>query len=505
MIYKETEADDNGEEPSDKSLLHASTSSLAASAEPSHRATYGRQWWWLAVGVLLSVGLLSLLVVVCGVQQQVQSADSVDSGGSSLAYSRYSDVTPVVPGRTLIVFIHSENDEAHRDNLLHFIDKAVRCWQDADYVFIIQRDDADELTKAGSAAWLSGLPALPPNARYVLHENKCLDWGTAAWLLAIPPSDERHVNTALYRYFIIMNSSVRGPFLSMELERLIDLDHEVQCDARGTPLLNTSATAAAAAASAGSVAGSSAAGASRSRVLLSWFHVFLTRLSDDVKYVGCTISCVMMPHVQSYVVAFDYIALQLLWQVDGRSEEVALVPVEKDYASWHSSLGLVQLKQRVDGGVLSCPASYDAAIGTGELGASRTVLRSGYNIAVMERFWADVDFRLQSDACQRLPSPVDPSFDGVPYDDGSSAEPITRQALHPLDVVFIKRKHRRTMPHDSTLNAVLAWEQLNKRNRITQTLRRNNSLVELHKPILFQPTQPAAAPAVQQQQQRAMG
>ena len=52
------------------------------------------------------------------------------------------------------------------------------------------------------------LPELPPNARYVVHENRCYDWGTIGWAL-----QEGKVDTAQYRYIIFMNSSVRGPFL----------------------------------------------------------------------------------------------------------------------------------------------------------------------------------------------------------------------------------------------------------------------------------------------------
>ena len=52
------------------------------------------------------------------------------------------------------------------------------------------------------------LPELPPNARYVFHENRCFDWGTIGWAI-----QEGKVDTAQYRHIIFMNSSVRGPFL----------------------------------------------------------------------------------------------------------------------------------------------------------------------------------------------------------------------------------------------------------------------------------------------------
>ena len=54
----------------------------------------------------------------------------------------------------------------------------------------------------------SELPKLPSNARYVHHENACYDWGTFGWALF-----KFSAILDAYRYFIFMNSSVRGPFL----------------------------------------------------------------------------------------------------------------------------------------------------------------------------------------------------------------------------------------------------------------------------------------------------
>ena len=52
------------------------------------------------------------------------------------------------------------------------------------------------------------LPQLPSNARYVHHTNACYDWGTIGWLMSTG-----RIEPAKYRYFIFLNSSVRGPFL----------------------------------------------------------------------------------------------------------------------------------------------------------------------------------------------------------------------------------------------------------------------------------------------------
>ena len=55
--------------------------------------------------------------------------------------------------------------------------------------------------------WLS-LPALPGNAHYVQHENSCYDWGTFGWVLS-----NLNLNIKGYKYFVFMNTSVRGPYL----------------------------------------------------------------------------------------------------------------------------------------------------------------------------------------------------------------------------------------------------------------------------------------------------
>ena len=52
------------------------------------------------------------------------------------------------------------------------------------------------------------LPPLPRNVRVEYHPNGCYDWGTIGWLL-----DSGKVDVRPYKFFIFMNSSVRGPYL----------------------------------------------------------------------------------------------------------------------------------------------------------------------------------------------------------------------------------------------------------------------------------------------------
>ena len=48
---------------------------------------------------------------------------------------------------------------------------------------------------------------LPGNARLLYHDNECYDWGTLGWIMSAGMVDLED-----YKYFIMINSSVRGPY-----------------------------------------------------------------------------------------------------------------------------------------------------------------------------------------------------------------------------------------------------------------------------------------------------
>ena len=52
------------------------------------------------------------------------------------------------------------------------------------------------------------LTGLPSNAKIVHRFARCFDWGTFGW--AVTSGVQQ---TGGYRFFILMNSSARGPFL----------------------------------------------------------------------------------------------------------------------------------------------------------------------------------------------------------------------------------------------------------------------------------------------------
>ncbi len=96
---------------------------------------------------------------------------------------------------------HRSDPEAIQ-NLRYFVQEGVAAGDGCEYVFVVQRG---EMRAAEGATVPSGdpaaagvylplhegdlledldLPALPRNARYVVHKNECYDWGTFGWLLA---------------------------------------------------------------------------------------------------------------------------------------------------------------------------------------------------------------------------------------------------------------------------------------------------------------------------------
>ena len=103
---------------------------------------------------------------------------------------------------TKILVIYSYNEESwHAQNLQFFIDKVVKPANpeakfDIDYVFVINGYNVTiEIPKY-------------PNIFVIKRENSGFD--LCAWKVAI---DKISHNISVYRYYILMNASIRGPFL----------------------------------------------------------------------------------------------------------------------------------------------------------------------------------------------------------------------------------------------------------------------------------------------------
>jgi hypothetical protein len=158
----------------------------------------------------------------------------------------------VATSRTLIVYVFAKTHVSSEKNLAFFIRTAVRQSHHADYYFILQQIDNKTFNE-------SKLPILPSNAHYVQHENKCFDVGTVGWFLSSGMIDKNR-----YKYFIFLNSSVRGPFIVSYYDSPV------------------------------------------------WYTIFTRRLNDHIRLVGCTINCENAPHVQSYLWTLNLETLDFL-------------------------------------------------------------------------------------------------------------------------------------------------------------------------------------------------
>ncbi|CAF4844162.1 unnamed protein product, partial [Rotaria sp. Silwood1] len=177
----------------------------------------------------------------------------------------------------LLIYIYAGTHSHAYGNLKYFIDKCVRQGDHVDYYFILQQVDNKPINE-------SDMPLLTSSsAYYIQHENKCFDFGTVGWFFdhyAVGNpwknysviDNNRTINLTTYKYFIFMNSSVRGPFFPPYFIEL----------------------------------------AYKSNINYYWYSIFTNRINDYVKLVGCTISCESVPHVQGQLFVTDFIGLSIL-------------------------------------------------------------------------------------------------------------------------------------------------------------------------------------------------
>ena len=121
------------------------------------------------------------------------------------------------------------------------------------------------------------------------------------WLNDTSTSNKK-ISIKKYKYFIFLNSSIRGPFLTPYfIEALLQINQRYY-----------------------------------------WYSIFTQRINKDVKLVGCTISCETTPHVQTYIFATDFIGLSILMKpgIWGASLEDGLFGCypTKDHASLYSEM-----------------------------------------------------------------------------------------------------------------------------------------------------------------------
>lgn len=148
--------------------------------------------------------------------------------------------------RPLIIYAYAESNFA-RANLQYFVQNGL--YAGADFLFIIN----------GNATLDLLLPESLPNVKIVRRGNECFDMGGIGQVLN---SNNREL-VKKYSKFILMNASVRGPFLPTWAEGC-------------------------------------------------WTDKFFNQLSDEVKLVGTTYNCGPLGHIQSMVFATDRKGIEVM-------------------------------------------------------------------------------------------------------------------------------------------------------------------------------------------------
>ncbi len=131
-----------------------------------------------------------------------------------------------------------------------------------DYVIVVN---------GAAAIDLSGVPS---SVHVLRRNNACYDGGTAGEILA-------STDIWAYEFFIIMNSSIRGPFLPSYFSQPTG-------NRLGTDSLSQTTSS------------------------RPWTTAFTDLINDHVKLVGTTISCEARIHVQSMLLATDQVGINLL-------------------------------------------------------------------------------------------------------------------------------------------------------------------------------------------------
>jgi hypothetical protein len=206
----------------------------------------------------------------------------------------------------LILYAYFETPDS-RLNIVHFFSQALHA--SADFIFIINGDsDVDQL-----------LPSKIPNIRVIRRNNSCYDLGSHGEVLK--SNDYELVKK--YRRFILLNGSVRGPFLPTYVD-------------------------------------------------ICWTDLFLRKITDEVKLVGTTYNY-WAKHVQSMVIATDKIGIKILLEGNATDTSFESDPqfVEVYEGNPNSLVGLS-----------ACPTSKFRAV-SAEISLTNLIRRAGYKVAVL--------------------------------------------------------------------------------------------------------------------------
>lgn len=222
--------------------------------------------WYFHHKYLCFILLFLSLIVMYSLQNRSSPPEQIHSTQLSIANGN----------EVLLLYVFANTHSHALENLKYFVENTVRQGDGVDYYFIVQKIENKILTE-------NDLPKLnSTDAHYIDHKNECFDFGTFGWFIneftygnpwtKDKPSSKKTIHLKKYKYFLFLNSSIRGPFFTPYFIQLVLQAHKNYY----------------------------------------WYSIFTRRINDKVKLVGCTISCENTPHVQTYIFATDFTGFTLL-------------------------------------------------------------------------------------------------------------------------------------------------------------------------------------------------
>ena len=207
-----------------------------------------------------------------------------------------------ITDRPLIIFAYSESDYS-RENTLFFLRHGLHA--EADFIIILNGETSIE----------HAIPKNMSHIKVIKRDNTCFDLGAMGLVL-------KSNNNALvkqYKRFILMNSSIRGPFIPTW--------------AKGC-----------------------------------WSDYFLSKVTEKVKLVGVSVNCLPVRHVQSMIIATDSIGLDILLKGDTANQREFI-------NEWgFNQYSLV--------GMSACAKNYADAV-SAEVSLTNLILKANYSVEVL--------------------------------------------------------------------------------------------------------------------------
>ena len=121
---------------------------------------------------------------------------------------------------TLVSYAYSETSDIHKENFLYFLKHGIPSSSKSDVTVIVIMNGDHSIPESKLNSFFHDIPPETNSQRFVHiieRPNTCFDFG--AWGAAI---DYAHSNNLFFDYYLFLNASVRGPFISPAISDKFD-------------------------------------------------------------------------------------------------------------------------------------------------------------------------------------------------------------------------------------------------------------------------------------------